>query len=437
MACHSIRAYTSPVRRLHVIGRALSSHTSSPTLLVEPSDALIDEPLTIRVSGLKLHQKITLSAFLRAEGKEFVSCAHYTADDAGCVDTAVHSSGGGSFYGVEPMGLLWSMTPSKDKGAKRLLIKDVTRPYDVTMSVHADHMDLEAIKSANNISTVLDTQHVRRWYLRNGVQRIPVRKGRLRGTLFIPSGVAPYPAVLDMFGGSGGLFEFRAALLASRGFLTFALAYLAFDGLPRNFDELDFDYFMEAVEMLSGHLLALPGGIGVIGSSFGGGLTNMLASFCDKVKAAVVINGPPTSPLRDQDVNGERIIGHIPRWNELSGDIILNYDHSDVLPMWRQGAKILHLVSEDDQVLPSSAYRSLMQKIPGDKKHNIQSVFYPGAGHLLEPPFAPLCRESSIKIGNDTLVIWGGDMQSHAVAQENSWKRILEHLNTHLSRISM
>lgn len=91
--------------------------------------------------------------------------------------------------GIEPMGLLWSMTPSKDKGAKRLLIKDVTRPYDVTMSVHADHVDLEAIKSANNISSVLDTKHVRRWYLRNGVQRIPVRKGRLRGTLFIPSGI--------------------------------------------------------------------------------------------------------------------------------------------------------------------------------------------------------------------------------------------------------
>ncbi|XP_046567120.1 acyl-coenzyme A amino acid N-acyltransferase 1-like isoform X2 [Haliotis rubra] len=434
MADNSNSEYSSATRRLHVIGRALSRNNFSPTLLVEPSDALIDEPLSVRVSGLQLHQKITLSAVLRGEGKEFASCAHYTADDAGCVDTAVQPSEGGSFNGIEPEGLLWAMT-AQNTSSKRLLIKDVTRPYDVTISVHSDHMDLKSTQSPCNTSSVLDTTHVRRGYMRDGVQRIPVRKGRLRGTLFMPLGEGPYPAVLDMFGGTGGLFEFRAALLASRGFLTFALAYLLHDGLPRAFEELDFDYFLEAAEMLYEHPRAQPGGIGVIGSSFGAGLTNMLASFCDKVTAAVAINGVPVSPLRDQDINGQTVIGYIPSVEAAYDEQSVLYKDYDVLPIWRYGAKLLHLVSEDDKVVFVSSYRHLMAKVPQDKAHNIQTVFYPGAGHLLEPPYAPLCRESYVTGG--TRVLWGGERKSHAVAQEDSWKRILDHFNTYLSKRSV
>ncbi|XP_067681211.1 bile acid-CoA:amino acid N-acyltransferase-like [Haliotis asinina] len=434
MADNSNSAYSSATQRLHVIGRALISYNFSPTLQVEPSDALIDEPLSVRVSGLLKHQKITLSAVLRGEGKEFASCAHYTADDAGCVDTAVQSSVGGSYTGVEPQGLLWSMSAQKTS-SKRLLIKDVTKPYDVTISVHPDHMDLQSTQSSCNTSSVLDTTHVRRGYMRDGVQRMPVRMGRLRGSLFIPLGEGPFPAILDMFGGTGGLFEFRAALLASRGFFTFALAYRSYDDLPHAFDELDFDYFLEAAEMLNKNPHSQPGGIGVIGSSFGGGLTNMLASFCDKVRAAVSINGPLVSPLRDQDVNGEAVRGWMPSLVEVPDEESVLQKEYHALPMWRQGTKLLHLLSEDDMVLFVSAYRRIMKMVPEDKKYNIQSVFYPGAGHLLEPPYGPLCRDSYITGG--TRIIWGGERKSHAVAQEDSWKRILEHFNTYLPKRSV
>lgn len=30
--------------------------------------------------------------------------------------------------------------------------------------------------------------------------------------------------------------------------------------------------------------------------------------------------------------------------------------------------------------------------LPQDQKDNLELVFYPKAGHLLEPPYAPLCR---------------------------------------------
>ncbi|XP_046359097.1 bile acid-CoA:amino acid N-acyltransferase-like [Haliotis rufescens] len=440
MADGSKQFHCKSIRRLQVISRALSLNTSPPTLIVEPTDALVDEPVSIRVSGLQRHQKITLSALLRGAGKEFVSCAHYTADENGHVDTAVQSSEGGSFNGVEPMGLFWAMVPSvKHRRTTRLLNKDITVPYYVTISVQSSRMDLESIQATSGTSGVMAAADVRRWYLKKGVQRLPLRIGRIRGTLFIPLGVGPFPAVLDLFGGTGGLFEFRAALLASRGFLTFALAYLGYDGLPNDFNDLEYGYFQEAAEWLSQHAEASPGGIGVIGTSLGGGITNMLASFCPKVTASVSINGSLFPPLNDQGLKRQGFKGYTPTLKVIddeycTSDFDFNNDDVQVLPVWRHGAQMLSIIAEDDTAMPSSVYKEMVRKIPEEKLHTIQSVFYPGAGHLIEPPYAPLCRASYMDEQFVTLMLWGGEMEGHAAAQEDSWKRVLEHFNKYLPR---
>lgn len=33
----------------------------------------------------------------------------------------------------------------------------------------------------------------------------------------------------------------------------------------------------------------------------------------------------------------------------------------------------------------------------------------------------------------DTNMVWGGAPKPHAIAQEHSWKRILDHFHTHLT----
>ena len=53
------------------------------------------------------------------------------------------------------------------------------------------------------------------------------------------SGTGPFPAVIDMFGAAGGQQEWRSSLLASRGFLTLALAYRAYKDLPKTRDKTD------------------------------------------------------------------------------------------------------------------------------------------------------------------------------------------------------
>lgn len=46
------------------------------------------------------------------------------------------------------------------------------------------------------------------------------------------AGPGPFPAMLDLWGMGGGLVEYRAALLASRGYASLALAYIGHRELP-------------------------------------------------------------------------------------------------------------------------------------------------------------------------------------------------------------
>ena len=59
------------------------------------------------------------------------------------------------------------------------------------------------------------------------------------GTLFLPNGEGPFPAVINMYGGiyRGTVVEDRSAMLASRGIASLALAYFGVPGLPKSYIE--------------------------------------------------------------------------------------------------------------------------------------------------------------------------------------------------------
>lgn len=57
------------------------------------------------------------------------------------------------------------------------------------------------------------------------------------------SGPGPFPGVLDMWGGGGGLVEYRSALLASHGFVSLAMEYISFDNLVEETRDLSLSYF--------------------------------------------------------------------------------------------------------------------------------------------------------------------------------------------------
>ena len=109
---------------------------------VQPISSLIDDKVRISASGLQPKQKITLeSKMFGDKGEVFESHAHFMADKDGEVDVCRDSSLAGSYSGVSPMGLLWSMKPApgQRKGI-RLIKSDVTKPYNIVLNCFGDHV---------------------------------------------------------------------------------------------------------------------------------------------------------------------------------------------------------------------------------------------------------------------------------------------------------
>ena len=155
-----------------------------------PKSSLIDKITKINLSRLKPLQNITLGAKVVGDkGETFESHAHFIAGKNGEVDVCRDSSLGGSYSGVSPMGLLWSMQPAlgQRKGI-RLMKSDVTKPFNIVLSCFDGHV----IPNECSLQP-LSSETFQKWYIAEGVKRIPVREGRIRGTLFLPPGDGPFP----------------------------------------------------------------------------------------------------------------------------------------------------------------------------------------------------------------------------------------------------
>ncbi|XP_058423277.1 acyl-coenzyme A thioesterase 2, mitochondrial-like isoform X3 [Diceros bicornis minor] len=227
-----------PVSRIHA--------RMAATVILEPAGRCRwDEPVRIAVRGLAPEQPVTLRASLRDEkGALFRAHARYCADAEGQVDLERAPALGGSFAGLEPMGLLWALEP--EKPLLRLVKRDVQTPFAVELEVLDGHDEPEC-------GRLLGRAVHERDFLGPGVRREPVRAGRVRATLFLPPEPGPFPGIVDISGAGGGLLEYRASLLAGKGFAVMALAYYNCEDLPKSVETLHLEYFEEAVNYLLSH----------------------------------------------------------------------------------------------------------------------------------------------------------------------------------------
>src|SRR4030095_5806017 len=115
------------------------------------------------------------------------------------------------------------------------------------------------------------------------------RDDGLVGTLFAPAGDDRRPAVLAV-GGSGGGLSFAdtiAALLASHGYTSLALAYFRMEGLPETLDRIPLEYFERALAWLAHHPRVDAERIAGLGGSRGGELVLLLGATFPSIRAVV------------------------------------------------------------------------------------------------------------------------------------------------------
>ncbi|XP_071348786.1 acyl-coenzyme A thioesterase 1-like [Trachinotus anak] len=404
--------------------------------LLPGARCLFDEPIQMKVSGLRSRQVVALRARSTDErGVVFTSLATYRADGSGEIDLNRDPSLRGNYVGVEPMGLLWSMRPVTLH--KRFQKTNSLNPHVVKFSVHEQEGEGRMLAEAIN----------ERFLIGDGVIWCPVKEGNIRGVLFTPPGAGPFPAVLDLYTFGGGLSEKRASLLASRGFVVLTVALYGHDDMPRNIGEIHLDYFEEAIEFLKKQDKVGSKGVGVLSLSKSGDVALSIASYLPDVEATVWINGCCANTALPLYYRKKQILPALMfDVNKIipteSGASMVKYgvnnplaeeNKATLVPIEQAKGHFLFAAAEDDLNWDSKAYMDeMVERLKHHGKENFESVCYPGAGHYLEPPYGPYCPSSFHGLAGKP-VLWGGEPRSHAAAEVHLWKKIQEFFRAHLS----
>ena len=264
---------------------------SGERLEISPATAFIDEELSIRILGLKPHETVTLRASTADDDKRvWSSHATFVANSSGIVDVASQEPLSGTYRGVSPMGLFWSMNlEGAEEGGRATFAKK---------NVTANKVALE-IRSAERVIAVT---HFERDYLAPGTQtrdlQVPgepaTNSMHTVGRLFLPPGAKAgdrLPVVIVLSGSGGGFDLDKAALIARHGFAAFALAYFGTPPLPTWLHHIPLEYFEAAFGWLSAQPEVDAQQLGLLAVSRGAELA-LLLSARDFRKFA------PLSPMR-------------------------------------------------------------------------------------------------------------------------------------------
>jgi dienelactone hydrolase len=250
-----------------------------PRIIAGPDGVSIAEPVRIVVDGLAPGDPVRVWARANDRmGQWWESSAEFTADGAGDVDLTTAESTGGTYQGVDPAGLFWSMRLPDDRMAPVPLVgaDDVV----VELGVDRDGATI-ARSSLRRVVRAADTR------------TIGVAEPGLVGDLYLPAGSGPWPGVLLLGGVEGGRPDpAYAALLAGEGFAVLGLAYFAEPRVPRTLTRVPVEYGLSAARWLAERPEVTGPRVGVIGASRGAEYALLLASSEPTRFGAVVAHAP-------------------------------------------------------------------------------------------------------------------------------------------------
>uniref|UniRef100_UPI0037E77FDB acyl-coenzyme A thioesterase 5-like n=1 Tax=Semicossyphus pulcher TaxID=241346 RepID=UPI0037E77FDB len=414
-------------------------------LSVQPSRGLVDEKFSILVQNTPPGFQLTVHALhLSEDGHSWEAFAHYTANNTGTVNVSEDPSLGGTYSGVEQMGLLWSLRPVPgSKPWLRMRKMNVQTPMEFTISVYRGHQTEGFLDQVPLAGVVVE-----RWYMAPGVRRVPITEDGLTATLFLPSGPGPFPGLLDLWGGGGQLVEYRASLLASHGIASLALDYLTPKITMETGKMIENDYFEKAYNVLVQHPQVLGSRIAMLGLSFGTSMTFKMAAYSEviKLRCALCVSGSHVQPI---DGNVKETLEYFnknagkTRFNEenqaIWRDLLLPIptDPAFKVDMGRIQCPLMLLVGEDDQNWPAHEsamdIKEMMER--AGNSHLLTVLSYPNTGHLIEPPYTPHFRASAFRTVDTrqkVVALWGGETVAHSHAQEDAWRKTLVFLRENL-----
>ncbi len=410
---------------LIMISTNVFAEANRPQIIITPGEAMMDQKVTIRLQNFIPDQVVTLHTRLSYQGDQWTSHATYRVNSQGIIDLNTQPSLSGSYRGVEPMGLFWSLAPVEEKlGERAANIMQIT----ATINNH--------LMAAGEFLPIL---------VKPGVVKKMVRSNGLVGTFYYPKAPGLYPSVIILDGPEGGLNETQAATLAAHGYVTLALAYSGVERLPRQLNKIPLEYFETAINWLQSQDMVAKDKIAVLGTSKGAELGLLLGANFPVIRAvvayspsAVVWQSPDSSnntPASSWTYRGKQL-PYLTFQNSLFSSLRSKIPYKESLnnkeavqkatiPVEKINGPILLITGRDDQVWPSTQMaQSIIKRL---KKNNHpypdKHLSYREAGHIFKLFYLPSSTFSKPKSN------FGGTLKSNYQAGWNSWEQVVRFLD--------
>ncbi len=382
-----------------------TTRAATPHVTVTPNPALADQPVAIRVSGLAPGQIARVEAQLvDAVDGAWAGWATFRADAHGTVDVATAAPVAGTYRGVQPMGLLWSLpTQLGNLDPARTALRSTET---LTLTVTAQGHLLARAASAREV-------------VAPGVLASTVHADRLLGAFYRPAGAVSAPGVLVLGGAAGGLdreVRREAALLADHGYAALALAYFGAPGLPPTLAHIPLEYFGRAFAWLGRQPGVRGTRLAVVGHSRGGELALVLGAYYPQIAAVVSYVG--SGVVHSSTATGTSTTGGDAAWTWHRHALA----PGTPIPVERIQGPVLLLAAAADAAWNSAALSRVAWTRLRRAHHPDADrlVVYPVAGHLLYAPYVP------VEINE------GGDPAHQAAANVDAWRRTLALLDARL-----
>ena len=421
-----------------------------PALQISPATALVDAPVRITAFGLQPRELVTIVGVLRyGDSIYFVSRASFAANDRGRIDVSTQAPVQGTYSGIDPMGLFWSVkrdTVPAGVGATDIAGRfEPPGPYVMSFAMLRNGQQIAAARAT-------------RLFAAPGVRAIDVRENGLVGKLFLPASTGRSPAVIVLSGSEGGneSTQPEAALLASHGFAALALAYFKAPGLPDELFRIPVEYVKTAVDWLRQRGDIDGEHIATLGGSKGGELALLSAATFPEIHAVVAYAAPSvvgsgitrtggTRPVSSWSLNGQEIpflksdsappasaFQQFERREPVRLRLIFEPPLRDTaavsrygIPVERIRGGILLITGADDQMGTTMHPRIIAERLRKNSfGYEFENYVYPDAGHQILQPYLPAGPRTE-----PGRFAFGGTAEGYARADADSWPRVLKFLD--------
>ena len=124
-------------------------------IIVEPQTSLVTDRVSIYGEGFEANEAITTQASVRCESENlsFKSFGHFMTSQASCYDLSQQESVGGTYTGIDEMGLFWSASKVGDS-YDGINMTNANEILNYTFSVFNGHLNEGGLDSMSPINSV-------------------------------------------------------------------------------------------------------------------------------------------------------------------------------------------------------------------------------------------------------------------------------------------